>query len=355
MPDWTRSMQQTYEFMTVNPLTWNDDKKLKTVTKATITRDLNSETLGSASIDCDEDLSDVYVRIYLVTTQDRITERTPLGTFLCETPGRKYDGKKYSMTADGYTPLIELKENPMPYGYSVRKGENILKHVIAYTKDSLRAPVSDDNSNTTLQADFISDITDTKLTFLSDLLLNDNRMFGLDEMGTVIFPTIQDVNRLQPRWTYTDDNSSILYPDLTITRDLYGVPNVVEVLYEANEQIPFIYSRVVNDNKDSVTSVQIRGREITYRDANPNVSGTNLSQEQIDDYAENLLKTLSSLEFEVSYTHGYCPVRIGDCVRLNYSRAEFSDVKAKVIQQIIDCTPGCPVQETAVFTKQLWG
>ena len=30
------------------------------------------------------------------------------------------------------------------------------------------------------------------------------------------------------------------------------------------------------------------------------------------------------------------------------------DVKAKVIKQSIDCTPGCPVTETAVFTTKLW-
>jgi hypothetical protein len=57
----------------------------------------------------------------------------------------------------------------------------------------------------------------------------------------------------------------------------------------------------------------------------------------------------------VSYSHGYCPVRIGDCVRLNYRRAGLDDVKAMVKTQTIKCSSGgCEVSETAVFTKKLW-
>lgn len=355
MPDWTRSMKQTFEFMRVDPLTWMDQEKITDITQASINRDINSDTQGSASIDCDTDLSDIYVRTYLKTTQDGKTERFPLGTHLCETPGRKYDGKRNSMTADGYTPLIELKEKPMPYGYSLRKNENIMKWAVSIAREGTRAPVLVDESERTLQQDFISDVNDTKLSFLTDLLSNDNRFLGLDEMGRVIFPVNQDITRLQPVWTFNDDNSSIILPEMQLTRDLYGVPNVVEVLYSGNDSAP-IYVRVENDDKDSITSIPSRGREIVHRDSNPSVAGDNLSEDQIREYAENLLSQLSALEFVITYTHGFVPyVRIGDCVRLNYTRAGLSNIKAKVIQQQISCTPGCQVQETAVFTKQLWG
>lgn len=67
-----------------------------------------------------------------------------------------------------------------------------------------------------------------------------------------------------------------------------------------------------------------------------------------------MLKELSSIEYTVSYTHGYCPVRVGDCVRLNYEAAGVRNIKAKVISQSIQCIPGCPVTEKAVFTNSLW-
>lgn len=358
MPDWTRSMQQTYDFVIVNPKTWADDKKITTVTNASVTRDLNDETLGSATIECDEDLTDLYVRFYLKTIQDRVTERFSLGTFLCQTPGRKFDGKRNTATTECYTPLIELKEKPMPLGFSLRKGDNIMECAYGYTRESMRAPVLKTTSATLLKQDFIASNDDTRLSFLSDLLANDKRTFGLDETSQIIFPPQQEIVQLQPRWTYDDNNSSILYPELDIERDLYGVPNVVEVLYSGNKDHP-IHVEVKNDDPNSITSIQSRGREIIYRDTNPEVAGgTNsewVTEEQVREYAYNLLKSKSSLEYTLNYKHGYCPVRIGDGVRLNYTRADLKDIRAKVIRQIITCTPGCPVQETAVFTKHLWG
>ena len=136
-----------------------------------------------------------------------------------------------------------------------------------------------------------------------------------------------------------------------MTHDLYGIPNVVEVAYSSGNDR--YYSRVVNDDENSPTSTIARGREILYRETNPSFVGSP-TQKQVDDYAENLLSELSSLEYTVSYSHGYCPVRLGDCVRLNYTRAGLRDVKAKVISQTIKCESGCSVTEKAVFTKKLW-
>ena len=86
---------------------------------------------------------------------------------------------------------------------------------------------------------------------------------------------------------------------------------------------------------------------------NPEFSGEP-TQAMITEYAEKQLRELSTLEYTVSYSHGYCPVRIGDCVRLDYAKAGLSNVKARVISQTIDCTPGCKVSEKAVFTMKLW-
>ena len=74
----------------------------------------------------------------------------------------------------------------------------------------------------------------------------------------------------------------------------------------------------------------------------------------LQEYAERLLKKLSSIECTITYTHGYNGVRVGDCVRMNYLRAEITDIKAKVTKQTIECDTAGKVTETAVFTKQLW-
>ena len=125
----------------------------------------------------------------------------------------------------------------------------------------------------------------------------------------------------------------------------------MEVIYSNGAD--YFTARVVNDDKNSPTSTVNRGREIIHRVTDPDLIG-DPTKSQIQEYAERLLRELSTLEYTVSYSHGYCPVRIGDCVRLNYSRAGLYNVKAKVISQSIKCQPGCPVTEKAVFTTKLW-
>ena len=351
MPDWTKSMQQSFEYYIVDPNTWKDKTELKNVKTSTVSRDASAETLGSASIDITESPGECYVRVYLVTIQDNITEKFPLGTFLIQTPSTSFDGKIKKVSVDAYTPLLELKENPPPLGYSVLKDTNIMSMAYQLVREHARAPVVPTECTTNLFFDFVAETSDTWITFLTDLIANAKYEFALDELGRILFAPKQDTASLQPTWTYNDDNSSILYSDVSLDHDLYGIPNVVEVVYSNNGES--YYERVVNDDENSPTSTVSRGREIVYRNTNPSISG-NPTEEYIQEYAEQLLKELSSPEYTVTYTHGYCPVRLGDCVRLNYNRAGLRDVKAKVISQSIKCEPGCPVTEKAVFTKKLW-
>ena len=351
MPDWTASMQQTFEYYVVNPNNWKDDYQLKNVKKCSINRDSTVETLGSATIDVTDYVGECYIRTYLITIQNGVREKHPLGTHLVQTPSSTFDGKKRDVSMDAYTPLLELKENPPPLGYSILKGENVMENAYRIIREHVRAPVVKTECDKTLFKDFVANTNDTWITFCSDLIANAKYVLDLDELGRVLFAPKQETASLQPMWTFTDDNSSILYPELTLKQDLYGIPNVVEVVYSSGKN--YYSARVVNDDSNSPTSTARRGREIIHRVTNPELSG-DPTEEQIQLYAENLLKELSTLESTVTYTHGYCPVRIGDCVRLNYTRAGLKNIKAKVISQSIKCETSCSVTEKAVYTTKLW-
>lgn len=351
MPDWSKSMSRTFEYYTVDPGTWKDDKKLNTVKSCTIKRDSSLETLGSATIDCVDLLGESYVRVYLITIQNGVKEKHPLGTYLVQTPSSSFDGKTKNSSMDAYTPLLELKENPPPLGYSLLEGDNIMEKAYLICREHIRAPVVKTDCEEILHTDFVSNTNDTWMSFTSDLISNAKYRFDLDELGRVMFGPIQDIASLQPVYTYNDDNSSILYSDISIEHDLFGIPNVVEVVYSKGNS--HYYSRVVNDDENSPTSTVNRGREIIHRITDPGFTGEP-TYHQIDEYAARVLKELSSVEYSVSYTHGYCPVRVGDCIRLNYSRAGLIDVKAKVVSQSIKCESECSVSEKAVFTKKLW-
>ena len=344
-------MNQTYEYYVVNPSTWRDGDKIQNVKTASIVRDSTVETLGSATFDVTDLVGECYVRTYLIASQNGITERIPLGTHLVQTPSSSFDGKIRTISMDAYTPLLELKENPPPLGYSIFKGENVMKTAQMIIREHMRAPVVGISSDEILYSDFVANTNDTWLSFNSDLVSYAKYYLDLDEMGRLIFSPKRDTAALQPVWTYTDDNSSILQPDLSTEHDIYGIPNVIEVIYSKNNE--HYYSRVVNDDPNSPISTVNRGREIIYRITDPDMVGAP-TQEQLDEYAEQQLRNSSTLEYTVTYTHAYCPVRLGDCVRLNYIRAGLVDVKAKVISQNIKCEPGCPVTEKAIYTVKLW-
>lgn len=351
MPNWSDSMQQTFEYYIVDPGTWKDSKQITNVISSSINRDASVETLGSASFDITDLVGECYIRIYLITIQNGIREKIPLGTFLVQTPSSSFNGKVRRVTMDAYTPLLELKENPPPIGYFIPKGENILDAATKLVEEHARAPIVITKDNSTLAYDFVANTNDNWLIYLNDLIGNAKYEFELDEMGRILLSKKQDIASLQPVWTYNDGENSILYPDQNMDHDLYGIPNVVEVAY-SNGSDNF-YVRVVNDDPNSPTSTISRGREIVHRVTSPEMTGIP-TKAMIEEYADQLLRNLSTVEYTLSYTHGYCPVRIGDCVRINSKRAGLTDIKAKVISQSIKCEPGCPVSEKAVFTMKLW-
>lgn len=349
--DWSESMEQSFEYYEVDPNTWKDIRKIENVKSCSIDKDESSDTLGSASISIVDTLGETYIRAYLLIRQNGNNFRVTLGTFLVQTPSSDFDGKNRNVTMDCYTPLLELKENPPPLGYTLMKGENIMERAYEICRENCRAPVVETKLEKVLEANFVSNTDDTWLVFLQDLLAQAKYKFYLDEEGKILFAPIQKLEQLKPVWTFNDDNSSILYPDINLEHDLYGIPNVVEVVCSTGTEM--YTARIVNDDPNSPTSTVNRGREILYRETSPNIQGIP-SIEQINEYAETLLEELSSVEYQVSYKHGYCPVRVGDCVRLNYERADLKDVKAKVISQSINCETSCSVDETAVFTRKLW-
>ena len=351
MADWRSAMEQTFEYYTVDPISWLDVKKLNGVSKCKITRDKSAETLGSATLDYTGELGEVYVRIYLSVVQNGVTERFPLATVLVQTPSLSYNGQIVSTSLDAYTPLIELKENKPPLGYFTPENANVMEEVSRLTNEYTRAPIVGGLSDVKLYKDFVSNTDDTWLTYIRDMMSNAKFYFSLDEMGRILFAPKQETASLQPVWTYTDDNCSILYSDISLERDFYSIPNVVEVVYSDSNDT--YYAIATNDSSSSPVSTVNRGRKITTRVENPEISGVP-TQAMIDEYAVTYLKEISTFEYTVRYSHGYCPVRLDDCVRLNIESLGLSDVKARVISQSIECEAGCKVIETAVFTQKLW-
>ena len=371
--DWTKSMQQTFEFYTVDPNNWYDDQKLENIISCDLTHDLTSDKRGNASIMVTEPLPECYIRTYLVVTQAGYMHKICLGTYLYMTSSDSFDGMKHNITMTGYTPMVELEEKLPPLGFHIigitnRKHSGDAPMVTEAIKDIVTTYTRCEIENRTviqkpLLNDFVAGTNDNFLTVINNILNASSLgqyILTVDEWGTIIVkdkPVLEDAI---PTYIYTDDNSSILLPSLDTNDDIYGIPNVVEVLYTGDKRLPAIRVIVKNEDPTSIVSIPARGREIAKRFTITNIAApvNDYSEAavkaQVTAQAERLLEAASTINKTISYSHGYCDVKVGDTVLINYERAGVTGIRAKVVSQRISCKPGCQVDEQAVYTKKLW-
>lgn len=351
MADWTSSMQQTFEYYEVDPLTWRDKRKLDTVTACSISYDMTDKTIATATLEVDEDLGECYVRAYLIVVQDGVRERIPLLTFLCQYTGDIFDGTHSSTSVECYAPLYELTEKQPALGYFTQSGSNILEASYLTMRENMRGPIVRPSGSAELGADFVANSDDTWLTFNLDLIDVAGYHLAYDDMMRTVYTPNVDLAAMQPKWTYTDNNASILRPDFTREKALYEIPNVVEVVYSGTYRT--YTARAVNDDANSIVSTVHRGREIVKRITDATFAGEP-TQQMVEQYAADKLAELSQLEVSITYKHGWNGVRVDDCVLMNNTLAGVTNVKAKVIAQSFECKSGIEVTETATYVIKYW-
>lgn len=142
MPDWTKSMEQSFEYYIVDPGTWRDQKKLDNILDGTIDGDLEAETLGSATFNISDSVGECYIRPYLVTRQNGITERFPITTIsITDETGTHtqevldgVNGTPGTPGADGKTPYFHVKySNDGGKTFTDNNGEKAGSYIGTYT------------------------------------------------------------------------------------------------------------------------------------------------------------------------------------------------------------------------------
>lgn len=346
--NWTKGYQVTFEYWEVDPGSFANRRRLTAVESSEITRDVSDETLGDATMTLGEFLDEeTYIRIYLCVTQGNDYERIALGTFLAQTPTAKMDGKAVERPLELSTPLKELADDCPPPGYTVRKNADaIAAATTIFSRHHVRVKRS--TASATMPRDVVANDSDTWLSFGKAVLEAVDMELTLDPYGEVGFAPVRDSGALAESWTFADDAISILMPEAELTCDWHEVPNTVEVI--VSDASSHVRAVAVNDDPDSPVSTVRRGRTVLERVMNPEGVST---QSQANSYARRKLRELSCSERTLTYTHGYCPVRIGDCVRIAYGAHSF-DCRAKVVRQVIRCSTDLEVEETAKYAEVLW-
>ena len=336
-------MAVTYRYCAVDPATWVDNAAIEAVEESTIEYDLELATRGKMSLTSATDIGEQYIRCYM---DDGGAEHC-IGTFLAQTASAEHDGRIKRWKVDAYSPLLELKDDCPPLGYYAASGKDPVKEALSLANSHCRAPVNIAESGQSLTEDFPAKVEENWLDFLTSLLSKYNHRLMVAPNGCVYAAPIRQERAMRHVFEYNDGNASIIQADITDERDLYGIPNVVEVVAPNGMR-----SEARNENPDSMLSVQRRGRVIRLRETSPELPD-GYTQDDVDGYAQRLMEAKSLVTHTVSFTHRYVRhVGVGDCVLLDFARAGIH-APAIIRAESADCTKDALVKTTATYTEVL--
>ena len=348
---WTDSYGVTFEWWEVDPRTNRDIRLIGTVEEGEITEDADAKTIATASVSIGELFpSESWLRCYLIAEQPPSSgnrEKVPLGLFLAQTPSVRVDGKSVERPLELASPLAELDGDYPPVGYTVRRGADAIA-AARFCFSRFHVRLADTTATATMPKDVTASDSDTWLDMGKAVLAEAGMEYSVDADGLVSFGPKRDASAMSAVWRFADDDISILLPEAEMDLDWMNVPNRVEVI--VGEAAGGFSVSVENDDPSSPVSTATRGRTLTHRENNPEGVTT---REQARTWAIRKLRELSCRERRITFRHGYCPVRVGDCVRIAYRRHQL-DCKAKVVRRVIRCATDFEVESTAVYSEVLW-
>lgn len=348
--DWSRSLAIVWRYALVDPATWLDVSWIDGVRSCKATWDGETQTLSSAVLEVDADLpAECYVRAWCEATQDGVTERHAVGTWLVQSPSVSSDGTVRTTSAQAHSPLVELKDDLPPVGwYADGRASDTIADVCSH----MRAPLVAYETDKIISSPVVASDDDTWLDVLWALCDAAGLDLSLDGMGRALLMPRAEPWAMSPALTLSDtDPRGFLSASVTDDTDLFGIPNRMEVVW--SEPGRCVIGRSTNDDPASPVSTASRGRLVVRRLTNPDGLMTGCTQQQVDEYAERALREESTLTRTWGLTCGYRPLRLGECTRVMHSVLGV-DENATVsrVEATLDVRAEMTVRATS--TREVW-
>lgn len=353
--DWSRSMALEWSWYRFDPNTWQVAAPLDNIVSASITCDAETDTVVSASIEMDGAWpgEEFWVRAYLDAEQGGVREHVCVATLLCQTPTRDLTSTFGTLHIDAYSPLRELADEYAGFGWTAPQGAPALATAASVAREYGRAPVECPVGADVLNDAWVAGDSDTALTVERVIAAKAGYEVTCDPWGRNVIRPTQRVASLSPVATIGDDAvTGILLPPITDSTDIYGVPNVIEVVHSEDAYV--VIGTAVNDDPDSQLSTVRRGRRVVQRVLNPEQLGPGCTQYTADLLARSMLADASAVTRTLEYDRGFDPrIGIGDCVRIEFAQHDFI-AQGVVVRQDITCDTGATVHETVRVIERMW-
>lgn len=328
--DWSKGFSARYVLRIVDKDSWQDTKEIP-ILSGSISRDIESELIESASVETRKEINEEWIRIYLIAEQNGDSIHVPLFTGLASSPQRDITGSRDTYHIDCYSVLKPAADWMTPLGYFVPAGiqgtkaiEEMLKKTGVRLSYELGAGI--------LASPIVAEAGETYLSMSNTVLKAIGWQMCINGYGEI---TLNPFNKNE-KVNFSGMDFDSIEPELTDSRDLFSAPNVLRVTAD-NKSLT-----VRDDDPESDLSTVSRGREIWAEEAIDLTSGQTL-----DSYAIERLKKLQRPSRELSYKRRFHPdVRPGDLIRIRYPGQRIDGI-FQVQNQKIDLTHGARTEEVA--------
>ena len=320
-----RSKEQ-YIFRRVTYPGFEEKEDYENIQGGSIERSALSSLKVSGSLDFSGDIvpnDHDMVRIYYRFEDAFLDTATEcLATMFFSIADPTHTGSLVEGTMDCTSTLVLLQRKSYGLPFTVPAGTNAVAKAAELIR-SFNLPVSYSGASTyTLRSDHTFEPGDNFLEIVNWLLNAASYASAtVDAYGTVILEPYQEPTERETRYTFRDDERSIMLPEVKTSNNYQDTPNVVRLRYTTEEET--IWAAASNIDPDSKASTVSRGYENTLEEEVSELAGDTRAQRIANLKAmalQQLIDNSSEIE-KVEMGIAWLPIDPNDAIEVDYRMA----------------------------------
>lgn len=303
--DWSKGLSASYKAYIVDPITWKDTESIDIISGSISKSEDDLRESADISVSDYNSNKEQWLRIYLDARQSSDSYYGAIFTGLISSPGKEMEGSVQTNSLRCYSVLKPASDILLPRGYYVNYGTNtisILKSLLTVIKG---IPVIIEGTPPNLSQTIIAESGESNLSMADKILYSIGWRMRIRGDGAILISEPAS----EPSAYFDPVDVDSLELRVSIENNWFDCPNVFRAV-----QGNFSATAVDND-PNSMFSVQNRGREIYYEESscNPYV-GESLAQ-----YAKRRLKEEQQVYMSASYSRRFDPdANVSDVISLRY-------------------------------------
>lgn len=303
--DWSKGLSASYKAYIVDPITWKDTEHIDILSGSISKSEDDMRESADISVSDYNSNKEQWIRIYLDARQRSDSYYGAIFTGLISSPGKEMEGSVQTNNLRCYSVLKPASDILLPRGYYITYGTNtasVLKNLLKVVKG---VPVIIEGTPPNLSQTIIAENGESNLSMADKILYCIGWRMRIKGDGSII---ISEPASDPSAWFDPVDVDS-LELRVNIENNWFDCPNVFRAV-----QGNFSATAVDND-PNSMFSVQSRGREIYFEESNCNpYTGESLAQ-----YAKRRLKEEQQVYMSASYSRRFDPnANVSDVISLRY-------------------------------------